>query len=241
VLAAVAGFGSAVAMLPTAPFEQEARWARIPQDGRWYILEQPTHLSPDAGNRPNTWPQLAGGLGVWRSWMSASASSVCALLRAFGVEPSCTLCDGFYLAFDAHTTSKTHFQVMHQLVNEYGELAREELWHETCVVTGRVRYNQLDGELQVLRDVPLPEEPVTYPHELSLPGQWILVGLAAVVSVQPAGSKNKWPNMWSLNHWKEKMQRPAKRVACILAANGILNLSCWCLICTDEYLSAEHL
>jgi hypothetical protein len=241
VLAAVAGFGSAVAMLLTAPVEQEARWARIPQDGRWYILEQPTHLPPDAGNRPNTWPQLVGGIWGWKKHMSASASSVCKLLRAFGVEPSCTLCNGFYLAFDAHTTSQTHFRVVHRLVEQYGELAREQLWHETCVVTGRVRYNQLDGELQVMRDVPLPEEPVTYPHELSLPGQWILVGVAAVVPVQPFGNKTKWPNMWNLKHWKEKMQRAAKRVVCILAANGAHNLSCCCLFCTDEYLSADHL
>ena len=108
-------------------------------------------------------------------------------------------------------------------------------------MAGRVRSKQLNGELQVLRDVPLPEEPVTYPHELSLPGQWILVGVAAVVPVQPDGDKTTWPNMWSQKHWKEKMQRAAKRVACILAANGALKLSCCCLFCPDEYLSAEHL
>ena len=70
-LAAVAGFGSAVAMLPTAPLNQEARWASIPQDGRWYILEQPTHLPHDAGNRPDSWPQLAGKI----AWLRVPAAS----------------------------------------------------------------------------------------------------------------------------------------------------------------------
>ena len=80
-----------------------------------------------------------------------------------------------------------------------------------------------------------------YPQELSFPGQWILVGVAAAVPAQPGGDRTKWPNMWSHRQWKEKMQRVARQVACILEANDALNLSCCCLFCPDEYLSAEHL
>jgi hypothetical protein len=43
VLAAIAGCGSAADMLATASAEQVARWASIPEDRRWYILEQPKH------------------------------------------------------------------------------------------------------------------------------------------------------------------------------------------------------
>ena len=127
---------------------------------------------------------------------------MCALLQAFGFEPSCTLCTGFHLAFDTHTTSQKHFQVVHDLVRQSSELARAGLWHETCVVGGQVRYNLLDGELQVLRDLPLPDTSVTSSQQVSFSGQWILIGAAVVVPVQtrpsgrrcgPSGTgKSKW-------------------------------------------------
>ena len=109
--------------------------------------------------------------------------------------------------FDTHTTSEKHFQAMCKLVEQSDELERvaELLWHETYVVGGRVRYNHLDGELQVLRDVPMPEAPVIYPQELSLSGQWIIVCAAAVVPARPGGNRATWSNMWSHWHWKDKM------------------------------------
>jgi hypothetical protein len=81
-------FGSAVAMFPTAPLKQEARWASIPQDGRWYILEQPTHLPHDAGYRPDNWPELAGGAIVFGDLSSPSSAVVlrcvwCGIFRVF--------------------------------------------------------------------------------------------------------------------------------------------------------------
>ena len=87
-------------------------------------------VHPGAAHAPATrCRQQAGQLASTggKNCMAASASSVCALLRAFGVEPSCTLCNGCYLAFDTHTTSQTPFQVVQQLVERYGELARETL------------------------------------------------------------------------------------------------------------------
>mmetsp|Transcript_114952 Transcript_114952/g.371632 ORF Transcript_114952/g.371632 Transcript_114952/m.371632 type:complete len:435 (-) Transcript_114952:119-1423(-) len=46
--------------------------------------------------------------------------------------------------------------------------------------------------------------------------------------------------MWSHRHWKEKMERAARRVAYIVEANGALN-SCRCFLCPSQSLSAEHL
>jgi hypothetical protein len=107
---------------------------------------------------------MTGGAKYWKISMSKSAGSVSALLlRAIGVdEPFCTLCnngnDGG--GFDTHTTSVKHWQTMCKVVEQSDEV-------EICVVGGRVRYNHLDGELQVLRDEHAPEAPVNYPHGLS--------------------------------------------------------------------------
>jgi hypothetical protein len=160
-------------------------------------------------------------------------------MRAFGVEPTCTICKGEYLAFDTHTTSQKHFQVVYELVEKFGELARERLWNETCIVGGQVRYNYLDGELQVMRDEPLPLEPVAVPQQLSVPGQWLIVGMAVVVPVQPGGDMTKWPNMWgAAKGWKEKMDPVAHKLIYILKTNCAHSN---CLFCPHQYLTEQHL
>ena len=147
--------------------------------------------------------------------MGASAGSVTALLRAFGVEPFCAICKNNHGAgFDMHVLSSKHFQVICDLVEQTADLnmLEELLWHETYIPGGRVRYNHLDGELQVLRDVPMPEALVTHPRDLSVSGQWILVCAAGVVAAQPGGDRTTWPNMWSPWHWKQRMHRVVRRV-----------------------------
>jgi hypothetical protein len=228
-------------MFPSVP-DWASLWASIEQDRRWYIMEPPAHPPHDAVNVLDSWKQLTSGAKHWKNCMDKSVKNMCGLLRAFGVEPSCTICKGDYLAFDTHTTSQKHFQVVYELVEKFGELAKEHLWNETCVVGGQVRYNYLDGELQVMRDVPLPLESVTYPQQLSVPGQWLIVGMAAVVPVQPGADKTKWPNMWgSVKTWKDKMEQVAQKVVSILQANGAHNLNCLCWLCENECLSVEHL
>jgi hypothetical protein len=241
VLAAVAGFGSAGAMLPTAPADVVALWANIPQDRRWYTVEEPAHPPHDAFVRlEDRWPQLAGGAKHWKHCMEGRARLVSTLLRAFGVEPFCTLCESNSGEFDTHTTSPKHFRAVYHLVEQSDELDMELLWNRNCVVNGRVAYNYLDGEIRVLREVPLPTESEIYPHKLSVSGQWIIVGAAVVVPVQPAGDRTKWPNMWCIRFWKKQMQRAAVRVVDILKANGALE-GCSCLFCSQQYFSTEHL
>jgi hypothetical protein len=168
-------------------------------------MEPPAHTPHDAVNVLDSWKQLTSGAKHWKNCMAGSVENMCGLLRAFGVEPSCTICKGTYLAFDTHTTSQTHFQVVYELVEKFGELARERLWIETCIVGGQVRYNYLDGELQVMRDVPLPLEPVTFPQQLcqgsGSSSVWLLLCLCSrvvtepsgrICGVPPRGGKNKW-------------------------------------------------
>jgi hypothetical protein len=88
VLAAIAGCGSAADMLATASAEQVARWASIPEDRRWYILEQPTHLPHDAVNKPDECQSTCQGaptiVGRFRhsrpgrvSWHSTTLTGLC--------------------------------------------------------------------------------------------------------------------------------------------------------------------
>jgi hypothetical protein len=85
---------------------------------------------------------MAGGVKNWKNHMLPSACIVSDLVRAFGDEPFCTLCDSCAGGFDTHTTGQKHYQVVYQCVQDD--------------VAGQVRYNLLDGELQVRRVVPLP-------------------------------------------------------------------------------------
>ena len=229
-------------MLETAPADQVARWASIPTDCQWYILEQPAHQPHDAVKRLQRWPHLAGGPKHWKNSMTVSAGSVCALLRAFGVEPFCTLCNSKNGAFDAHTTAWKHCQAMTKLVEQSDDLEGEEqLWDETFVVGGQVRYNHLTGELQALRDKPLLLEPVTSPQALSVSGQWILVGAAAAVPTKLGGDRSTWPSMWSIRHWKLQMERAVERVTFILEANSVPKFAGPCRICPDVYICTDHL
>jgi hypothetical protein len=99
-------------MLPTALAERVTRWASIPEDSKYYTMEQCWHCPHDAIKRLDRWPHLAGGTKYWKISMSKSADSVSALLlRAFGVdEPFCTLCNNGndVGGFDTHTTSVKH-------------------------------------------------------------------------------------------------------------------------------------
>jgi hypothetical protein len=123
-LAAVAGFDSAGAMLPTAPADQVTRWASIPEDCKYYTLQQRAHVPHDAVKRLDRWPHLARGAKYWKISMAKSAGSVSALLRAFGVEFFCTFChngnDGG--GFDTHTILVKYWQTMCKILEQSDEL-----------------------------------------------------------------------------------------------------------------------
>jgi hypothetical protein len=171
--------------------------------------------------------------------MEGLVGSFTALLDAFGVKPLCALCDSLAGDFDSHTLSAKHYNNMYNLMDPTDELGREDFWQETCVVGGRVRYNHLDGELQALRDLAVPVMHATRPEELPLPEQWILIGGAMVVPVEPGADRTKWPNMWSHRHWREKMESALDRVCVAVEVNGARN-SC-CLLCPDQPFRLWHL
>jgi hypothetical protein len=98
-----------------------------------------------------------------------------------------------------------------------------------------VKYNHLDGELQVWRDMPIMEASVIHPQDLWASGQWIQVCAAAVVATQPGGDKTMWP------HWKQKMTTVVERVVNILSLNGALTFHPYCMICSTEWFSIQHL
>jgi hypothetical protein len=233
-------------MLYNAPPDQVARWARTPQDGWWYQLDPPLN-SLDRPDQACDYPQLADGSRHWKSVMAQPVGSYTALLRAFGVEPFCDLCNCTAGCFDTHTTSSKHYSILYRHVEQNLEhvpvgdwrRGREDYWHETFVVGGCVRYNQLDGELQLRRDMPVLEMNVTRPEELPLPEQWMLVGAPAVVCVQPVADRTKWPNMWSHRHWKEKMQRAVVRACEVVAINGAANT--FCRLCPEQAFCESHL
>ena len=110
------------------------------------------------------------------------------------------------------------------------------------MVGGRARYNHLDGEVQVLREIPSEQDypEATVPEDLPQAGVWLLAAGPFSVPVQPCGSRQHWPNMWSLRHWKEKMERPVRRVAAVIEANGGYG-ACRCLLCPEMCISPEHL
>lgn len=231
-------------MLPHAPAEQAKRWASVPQDGCWYSVQPPAFAPDDPFDGPSGWPNLASGSRHWKASMTETATMFSNLVRAFGVEPHCTICSAGSTAsaFDAHTTSPQHFRVVSETVEAQFEMAREELWHETIVVGGRVRYNHLDGEMQVLREVPEEQEYSDTVALQALPydGVWLLGSGPACVAAHPAGLRLHWPNLWSWKNWKEKMERATRRVSEVVEANGDIN-GCRCMLCPDRTISPEHM
>jgi len=229
-------------MLANAPQEQVERWESVPADGRWYTLQPPAIVADDPFEGQSGWPNLAAGNRHWKTCMTPPATFFANLLRAFGIEPHCTLCKASTACqFDTHTVSPGHFRAVCDVVDEHYELAREELWHETLVVGGRTRYNHLDGEVQVLREVP---EETEYSDVLALQdlpehSVWLLGGRPASVAVNPAGCRQHWPNLWSHRNWKEKMVKVSARLTQVLAANGDVN-GCRCMVCPDRGIG-DHL
>jgi hypothetical protein len=190
------------------------------------------------------WPHLASGRGHLKTCMEASACSVVGLLRAFGVEPICSICPQTHGGtFDTHTLSQGHYQAVCDLMDAQADLntVAELLWHETYVPGGQVKYNHLDGELQVLRDVPVHEASVIHPQDLWVSGQWIRVCAPAVVAAQPGGDRTMWPNLWGPWVWKRNMIEAADRVVNILTQSGVLRYHSSCGICSDEWFSSSHL
>merc|ERR1719277_1679892 len=131
--------------------------------------------------------------------------------------------------------------MIHQLVEERDELAREELWHETCVVGARARFNHLDGEIQLLREPLTPSYfYAASPKDLPKAGVWLLAGLPAAACVVHGGTRDQWPNLWSLRHWKEKMERPARHITRLIEACGGVH-TCRCQFCPTAMVAADHL
>lgn len=223
-------------MLRSAPASEVARWAAVPEDGRWYTLDVRTVEPNDCRAGADGWPNLNGGHRHWKGVMEAASRKASALLKAFGVEPFCTLCNTGG-GFDAHVMGSEHYRNVREHVNQLKELSKEDLWLETCLVGGRVRFSLLDGELQAMRYVPVPLYPAIIPKDLPVAGQWLLVGSAVAVAVNQVGDRSKWPNLWSHRHWSEKMEWAAQRIEASLVANGAHP---FCSLCPTQKLTAGH-
>lgn len=220
------------AMLEDAPPEQVARWQSVPEDGQWYALDGPTVIAADPFCA-NGWPNLASGHGQWKLTMQQPVSEYVALLQIFGVEAFCDLCPtGGWPDFVAHATAQQHFNAVYQAVEDAGEAACENLWHETRVPGGCVRFNHLSGELQALRRCLGQEVASLAVQALPRAHEWMPVAHQACVATWP-GEKDAWPNLWSHRHWKQKMERPVRKATQVLEANGILR-SARCQYCQES-------
>jgi hypothetical protein len=231
-------------MLRNAPEDQVKLWNSVQVDERYYTVAQREYLPSDGGSRVDRWSHLAQGRKHWKTCMEECVGRVVALLRAFGAEPWCSICQGNHgPGFDTHTLSVKHYNAMRHLIEQSDDLdmVAELLWHETYVPGGRVKYNHLDGEMLVFRDKPVLEASVIHLHELWMSGAWIQVCAAAAVAAQPGWDKTMWPNMWSAWHWKQKMFTNVERVVKILTLNGALTSCQRCLICPEGWFSCEHL
>jgi len=230
-------------MLEGAAWDQVCRWEGVPEDCRWYRLEQPVVVASDPLAGPKGWSNIHGGPRNWKMIMMPPASAFARLLRAFGVDPDCACCNmggSCNGSFDSHTAGAAHYQTIYKIVEE--RLApREALWQVVNVVGGQVCFNHLDGEIQAMREPMEPEVLAMLPEHL--PNgcfDWALVGAPACVPMRYPGEKDRWPNMWSARHWKEKMERPARRITQILEASGGLYTST-CTFCPDHCICVEHL
>jgi hypothetical protein len=241
VLADIAGFGSASAMVETMQEYQLRRWKAIPEDGEWHFFQQPAQLPTNSFNKPESYPHVMSGHKHWKGCMGPNAHSFMELMNALSVYPVCTLCCNCTGDFDAHVLAHKHYCVVYQHVLANDQF-KETLWHKTCFVGGQVKYNLLDGEIYVLRVVPVPVEEVINPQHLSKRGDWILVGAPVVVPAQTNGIVIDWPNLWSPSQWRLKMTPPVDRVVHRLEVDHVDNFrGSWCMICNFESFDSTHL
>ena len=220
-------------------------WEMVPEDGQWYSVSPP--VQSDIGDVDGEGGEVyLSSSRTWKESMEPSVEKFATLVRVFGVEPWCELCPSRNSAdFHVHCVSKQHYRTMYGLVQEHGMiLAREQCWHEVYVVGGRARYNHLDGEIHLFRDVRAPCWPLaTHLRDLPRAGVWQMVELPATVCMVYGGSKAQWPNSWSLKKWKELMRRPCERLHQLLYTHTSprRRLNLMCPVCKTLELTSQHL
>ena len=216
-------------------------WERLPEDGKWYVLQRGVVCCMDAFGGTTAWPNLAAGAKGWKADMRAPAENFARLLRQFGAEIHCSFCTiQSASSWDSHCSSDKHFKEVYEVVEQCREVAREELWQQVSVLGGTLKYNHLDGEVQARRTALEPTLSITRLEDLQHTEGWVRVGQIACVSTTPASLKDDWPNLWSLRHWKEKMEPVVTRAMRVLEANQD-PYSLRCMICPDQSFSREHL
>eukprot|EP00811_Abedinium_folium_P032297 NODE_5355_length_1780_cov_1.911071.p1 GENE.NODE_5355_length_1780_cov_1.911071~~NODE_5355_length_1780_cov_1.911071.p1 ORF type:complete len:348 (-),score=60.98 NODE_5355_length_1780_cov_1.911071:49-1092(-) len=104
-----------------------------------------------------TLPHLASGHRVWREQMAPQAQHMSLILQAYGIpDIQCSLCPNARW-WDEHIPASEHYKKVYTSVGDQrvGE-ARENLWQywnvRSGAVFGRLRFNHVDGEAQMLRD-----------------------------------------------------------------------------------------
>ena len=168
--------------------------------------------------------------------MSEPSRKFVALLSLHRVfEPFCTLCDRCSTV--PHLLGRDHCGNVRSRMAQFQARARDELWLETFLVGGRVRFNMLDGELQALRYVQAPVYRVMAPKDLPLAQHWFLVGPPAVTATTPGGGRGTWPNLQTLQRWYDQMVHAAQKLDDVLQVSSI---KITCLLCPSQWLSASH-
>ena len=132
--------------------------SELPEDNRWYRLHEPASVPMTDYGGWRSVPHIAGGRKHWGEHMKSSVTMMARLLSAYGIQYlGCSVCKNG-TGFDDHIGGKVHWdQVWLCFGDRPFREAKEELWQECLLrksvgLNGIVRFNHLDGEIQILRE-----------------------------------------------------------------------------------------
>lgn len=141
--------------LPIHPCTREARLEDLQEDNCWYMLKEPASVPTSDSGDWQSIPHVVGGKRNWANQMRGHASKMAEILQAHGIFPDCSLCPTGR-GWEEHIPGPVHFQKINELLGDRRAAdVRSEIWQEWLVqrvgFCGRVRFNHLDGEIQMLR------------------------------------------------------------------------------------------
>lgn len=243
--------------------------SQLPSEpGQWLQVRAPVSQPTRENGDWTTYPHMSSK-DLWKQLMGARAAQFLSFLEPFNIWPECMVCKaagrGMRSDFGGHVAGQFHFKEVGRLLPNGTRVTdlRGNLWQESLVPGGAIRFNHVDGAIEMCKGQPDSSSPsIVAPGQLALAipaapvmgnagpaeipdiasldreGQWIGVSGHIGEPIVKNGDFSQCPFFQSRNAWKSASATFPKKICNFLEKYDIYPQ---CPICPTAVGYEDHI
>lgn len=140
--------------LPSSMETGPINLADLQQEDEWFVVMESASIPISQTGGWQAIPHIAGGKRHWSETMKGHATRVARLLEAYGLNfLDCSLCPAGR-GWEEHIPGPKHYDKINEILGDNLLISevKERAWQQWNIQRGSVRFNHLDGEIQIRKN-----------------------------------------------------------------------------------------